>query len=587
MREMTAIRALRDPRAKCLIYPDRNLLGLLSVAVLAASALGVVPALLLQMILDRGVGAGRADNVIKFGVSALGAAIAESAFRFFQQWLSTLLSQRQICRLRQQMFEKLQRLPHAYFADTPSGVTIARFTADASEAQNLVSGVLPQILAVATSLIVLFVTMLTISWHLTVLALVLVPAILLPATIVGKRLRALNSERLSRTGALTESIAARATAPGSQLMRLIADDELEARQFANLNAEQRSIGMSMFITGALYASSVTLLGSVASSLIYLFGGIDAVRGSMTVGEIVALSALAVRLYGPIDSLASIRVQALSSAAGFERVLTFLALGEESSGSSQLPNDIRGQAITARNLRVGGTPSQRHVRLRNVSLSIPAGQWVAIVGPSGSGKSTLLETLVRLAPHDAGEIQIGGIDIEEVNIRDLRRNVGLLTQSSHFLNMSIRENLLLAGSGASDSELEAACRAAHVWDTVSSLEDGLDTLMGDHGDKLSGGERQRLAMARLLLRNPQIVLLDEPTAHLDEQSEKRFWSACCEALEGRTVVIVTHHLSSTTLFDRLIVVERGTVSSDAPVSEIGDLGSRVGSVGRQERFGVSL
>lgn len=546
------------------VRPDRLRMAGLASLITIASVLGVVPALLTRSIIDHGVLQGRADLVVLYGALALAVAVASFALRYLQQWLATSISQAQLCRLRAALFAKMQRLPWSYFVANPTGSTVSRLMTDPAEAQNLTSGVIPQLVSVVTAFASVAVAMTSISWKVTVAALLLGPLLLVPATVVGQRLRKLSHGRMQNMGSLMTVIEERASAPGAMLSRLYGTPSEELNRFKRENEENRRIGMAMFKAGAIYGSATGLLGAVAGVLAYWLGGLQAVRGEVSIGEIVAMAALVAGLYAPIESLSSLRMDILSSSASFQRIFAFLDLPDETGDTTSRddPKDRdshRGLGLAVELIDVGVGQVGPSPRLAEVSLSVRPGERVALVGPSGAGKSTLLLLLTGLVDYDHGLIRLDGAPLESMDRVHLRKTAGLLTQDTHFFHDSVRENLRLCRPDATDHSMEIACRQANIWHVVTGLDDGLDTSLGDHGGRLSGGERQRLAMARLLLLDPQLVLLDEPTAHLDPESEEAFLAAMEPALAGRTVIMATHRLSAIRDFDRILVLRHGRVA----------------------------
>lgn len=553
-----------------ILRPDLVPCLALALMITAAAVLAVVPALITKAILDQALPQGRPDLVLRYGLLALLAVTATAALRYGQQWLSTLIGQRQLSRIRLWMFAKLHTLRWAYFERTPAGATVSRLTTEPAEAQNMASGVLPQLLATLASFAAVAVAMATISWPVTVAAAVLAPAILLPASLIGRRLRALNAGRLHQMGEIIELISQRASAPGALVARLYSRPEVELAGFRRADQHNRRIGMSVFHIGALYSGATALLGAAAGVLVYVLGGLRVIEGQVSTGAVVALAALVAQLYAPIDALGSIRVQMVSARASWDRIDDFLALPDEPAGDRVLPDRSgRGLAITFDGVGVRGPAASDGERVRQLDLEIAAGQHVALVGPSGAGKSTLLGLVIGLHRATVGQVRLDSTPVETLDRPSLRARVGLLAQTSHFFSRSVGEELRRCRPEAGDAELEDACRRAGIWDVITRLPDGLATPLGDHGSRLSGGEQQRLALARLLLLDPQVVLLDEPTAHLDEENAVRFVGQLHHLLAGRTVVLVTHDLQLAESFPRVVVMEAGRVAADGSPRELRD------------------
>lgn len=574
------------------VRPDRPRLLGLALLITVASVLAVIPALLTRSIIDRGVLQGRADLVALFAGLALTVAVVSFALRYLQQWLATAISQAQLCRLRATLFEKMQRLPWTYFVTHPTGATMSRLTTDPAEAQNLTSGAIPQAVSVVTAFASVAVAMTSISWQVTVAALLLGPLLLFPASLVGHRLRKLSHGRMQNMGSLMTVIEERASAPGAMLSRLYSTPSGELTRFERENEENRRIGMAMFKAGAIYGTATGLLGAVAGVLVYWLGGLQAIRGELSIGEIVAMAALVAGLYAPIESLSSLRMDVLSSSASFQRIFAFLDLPDETSGrrpwqptDGEDPTDGIGLRVELDEVGVG-RPGPT-ARLSGVSVTIRPGERVALVGPSGAGKSTLLALLTGLIDRDHGRVWLNGAPIESLDRTDLRRTVGLLTQDTHFFHDSVRQNFRLCQPDALDRSIEVACRQANVWHVVTGLDQGLDTSLGDHGGRLSGGERQRLALARLLLLNPRLVLLDEPTAHLDLEAEAAFLSAVGPVFADRTVIMATHRLAAIRDFDRILVLRQGLVAESGTHEDLMAAGGWYAERYEQQALGDQL
>ncbi len=554
-------------RVWAVLRPDRFKLVVLVTLTGLASVSAVLPAFITVRIVDDGISRGDARTVSMWGAAGVGVAAGLAGLRYAQQWLANRISLDQLCRMRRAAFEKIMRLPLGYLERTPTGETISRTVTDPVEAQQLAGQVLPQMVGVVVSFLSIGSAMVTISWQVTVAALVLAPAVLVPAALVGRRLQSLNHQQMANAGDVITVIEERASAPGARLCRLYSTPEAQLRVFDRENEISRDLGLALFRSAGVYSAALGLLGAVAVVMVYWMGGLQALEHRTSVGEVVAMSVLVTQLYAPITALAGVRMDLIACSASFQRHLAFLDEPEELSDAPT----TRAITVPEPGLARRGIPAPPAMvvvdhlsvpgdagdRLHEVSFELSPGGRLALVGPSGAGKSSLLDVLAGVLEPSQGSVWVAGEPLSAVRGAAPRR-IGLLAQDCHFFHESVADNLRIAAPSATDEDLERACRQANVWETVQGLPQGLDTSMGDHGGRLSGGERQRLAMARILLLDPSVILLDEPTAHLDPEAADYFLKTLQSALRGRTVIMSTHRLDAVQDFDQILVVSDGRI-----------------------------
>lgn len=550
--------------------PQAGPIAALLALILAEGLLAIAPALLFQRIIDDGVLQGDAAAVTRLSLLAILATLTATGAQFAAQWLTTRIGQALVYRLRNDVFAHLQLLPIGFFTNNSTGALVSRLNNDVLGAQAAVAGVLPQLVSNVVGLGFVLATMAYLSWPVTVMALLLPPLVLFPAKRVGRRLRRVSHERLESVAELSSFVTERFNVSGMLLVQLYGARDRECDAFRRRNAVNRDLGTRMFLTGAVYTTALTAVSSVSVGLVYLIGGRLALAGTLSVGTLIALTALLARLYGPMNSLSTVRVEVMSSLASFERVFELLdeapTILEKPGAPSLQPEagDVEFDKVTfgyplARRL---GVPQDRATQgppvVREITFKIQPGRTVALVGPSGAGKTTIAALLARLYDVDDGVVRIGGVDVRDVDLASLRRTVGVLTQDAHFFHDTIRANLLYAQPAATDGDITVACEAARLGPLVSSLPEKLDTIVGDRGYRLSGGEKQRLAIARLLLKAPTVVVLDEATAHLDVESETAVQRALATALVGRTTLVIAHRLSTVRNADEILVIDGGRV-----------------------------
>ncbi|MEU2308124.1 ABC transporter ATP-binding protein [Streptomyces misionensis] len=545
--------------------------------------LGVVTALLAVAtpvlagrVVDAIVSGHDSGTVVRLSLLIALVALAEAGLGILGRRLSATLGEGLILDLRTAVFDHVQRMPVAFFTRTRTGALVSRLNNDVIGAQRAFANTLSGVVTNLVTLLLTLAVMLTLSWQITLLALVLLPVFVLPARRMGSRMARMQREAAELNAAMGTRMTERFSAPGATLVKLFGRPQEESAEFAARAARVRDIGVRTATAQSVFITSLTLVSALALALVYGLGGWFALHGTLEPGAIVSLALLLTRLYAPLTALAGARVEVMSALVSFERVFEVLDLKpliEERPDAVEVPegpvavefDTVRFaypaadqvslaslEEVAALDTR-GGTEV-----LHGISFRAEPGQTVALVGSSGAGKSTIAQLLPRLYDVDAGAVRVGGVDVRDLTAASLRATLGMVTQDGHLFHDTVRANLLLARPDAGDDELWDALGRARLADVVRSLPDGLDTVVGERGYRLSGGERQRMTIARLLLARQRVVILDEATAHLDNTSEAAVQEALTEALEGRTAVVIAHRLSTVRAADQILVIESGTV-----------------------------
>ncbi|NEW49468.1 ABC transporter ATP-binding protein [Nocardia cyriacigeorgica] len=520
---------------------------------------------------------GAAPRVVVLLAVAIGAiAVVDAALGLVIRWLSARIGEGLILDLRTAVFDHVQKMPIAFFTRTRTGALVSRLNNDVIGAQRAFSDTLSGVVANLVTVALTLVVMIQLSWQITLLALLLLPVFVIPARRMGDRLADIQREAAGLNSAMSTQMTERFSAPGATLVKLFGRPHQESDEFALRARRVRDIGVRSAMLQTIFVTSLTLVSALAIALVYGLGGWYALRGQLDAGAVVALSLLLTRLYSPLTALASARMEIMSALVSFERVFEVLDLKpliEQAPDAVAVPDGPA--AVELDGVRFG-YPSADKVSLasleevatldtrggvevlHNISLRAEPGQLVALVGSSGAGKSTIAQLVSRLYDVDHGAVRINGVDVRELTTESLQQTVGLVTQDGHLFHDTIRANLLLARPEATEAELWDALERARLRDLITSLADGLDTVVGERGYRLSGGERQRLTIARLLLKQPRVVILDEATASLDSTSEAAVQEALTEALEGRTALVIAHRLSTVRAADLIVVLEDGRI-----------------------------
>jgi ATP-binding cassette, subfamily B, bacterial len=563
----------------------------LGVTSLSAVITVAVP-LLLKTIVDRGILPRHTAVVLWVAGIVAALALAGALLSIAQRWYSARIGEGLIYDLRTEVFRHVQQQPIAFFTRAQTGSLVSRLNSDVIGAQQALTSTLSSVVSNALSLALVLGAMLWLSWLVTVIALAMIPLFIIPARLVGRRLQRLTRESMQLDAEMGSTMTERFNVAGAMLVKLFGHPESEARLFSDRAARVRDIGVVTAMFGASLFIALSLLASMATAVVYGLGGGLVISGAFQLGTLVALTALLGRLYGPITALSNVQVDVMTALVSFDRVFEVLDLKPliaERPGAIPLPraaggNGARPGATSAPDVEFDRVsfryPSASEVSLASlesiavpaaerstagadvlheVSFTAPAGRLTALVGPSGAGKTTITHLMSRLYDPREGTVRIGGHDIAGLTLDSLRDAVGVVTQDAHMFHDTIRANLAYARPAATEAELIEACRAAQIWDLIATLPDGLDTVVGDRGYRLSGGEKQRLAIARLLLKAPAVVVLDEATAHLDSESEAAVQRALKSALAGRTSLVIAHRLSTIREADQILVIDRGRVT----------------------------
>jgi ATP-binding cassette, subfamily B, bacterial len=571
----------------------------LGMTALAAVATVAVP-LLLKTIIDNGILAGNTGVVIGVAAIVAGLALASALLSIGQRWYSARVGEGLIYDLRTQVFRHVQQQPIAFFTRAQTGSLVSRLNSDVIGAQQALTSTLSSVVSNALTLILVLIAMLSLSWLVTVIALVLLPMFVIPARLVGRRLQRLTRESMQLDAAMSSTMTERFNVAGAILVKLFGKPARESEVFADRAARVRDIGVVTALYGSTLFIALTLLASMATAVVYGLGGTLVIHHAFQLGTLVALTALLARLYGPITALSNVQVDVMTALVSFDRVFEVLDLkpliqeqpgavplraaapaGNGHVGSAPAPaidfdhvsfHYPAASEVSLASLESIALPVPEHAGgnqpvLREVTFHAPSGQLTALVGPSGAGKTTITHLVSRLYDPDEGAVRIGGQDLREVTLDSLHDAVGVVTQDAHMFHDTIRANLGYARPEATEAELIAACQAAQIWELISGLPDGLDTVVGDRGYRLSGGEKQRLAIARLLLKAPSVVVLDEATAHLDSESEVAVQAALKTALTGRTSLVIAHRLSTIREADQILVIDEGQVAERGTHTEL--------------------
>ncbi|WP_405072255.1 ABC transporter ATP-binding protein [Kribbella sp. NBC_01510] len=571
--------------------PHRRQLIWFLVLSIGAAVLAVATPVLAGRVVDAIVGGKAFSVVLKLAVLIAVIAIAEAGISMLTRWLSAGIGEGLILDLRTAVFDHIQRMPIAFFTRTRTGALVSRLNNDVIGAQRAFSDTLSGVVSNVVMLVLTLVVMLGVSWQITVLALILLPIFVVPARRIGARLAGLQREAANYNATMSTQMTERFSAPGATLVKLFGRPARESAEFAVRARRVRDIGVRTAMVQWIFVTALTLVSALALAVVYGLGGFYALRGQLDAGAVVSMALLLTRLYSPLTALASARLEVMTALVSFERVFEVLDLEpliKDKPDAGRVPDgpvsvEFAGVRFAYPSADKVSLASLEEVAkldtrggvevLHDMSFRAEPGQMIALVGSSGAGKSTIAQLIPRLYDVDSGAVKLAGMDVRDVSAESLRDTLGMVTQDGHLFHDSIRENLLLARPEATEDDLWDAISRARLGELIRSLPDQLDTVVGERGYRLSGGERQRLTIARLLLAQPRVVILDEATAALDSTNEAAVQAALTEALAGRTAVVIAHRLSTIRAADQILVIESGRIVEQGTHSALLAAGGR--------------
>jgi ATP-binding cassette subfamily B protein len=556
--------------------PYKSTFVLFLFCLIADAFLTIATPLLLRELIDKGVIPKDRALVTTMAIAVAILAILTAAVNIVVRWISSKIGEGLIYDLRSQVFRHVQEQSIAFFTRTQTGALISRINSDVIGAQRAFTSTFSGIISNVLTLILVVGTMLALSWQITVASLLLLPVFLAPTKWIGGRLQGYTRDSYELNAEMSSTMTERFNVSGALLVKLYGNMDQESAVFKKKARRVADIGISMAMLNTFFFIALISIAALATAIAYGIGGHLAIDGSITVGSLIAITTLLARLYGPLVSLATVRVDVMGALVSFERVFEVLDLEpmvKEAANpvvlKSRTPqisfDDVRftypsAQQISLASLESASLPEVKESEeiLKGISFTAAAGTVTALVGPSGAGKTTISALLPRLYDVSSGAIKIDGIDIRQLSVDSLRSSIGVVMQDSHLFHDTITANLRYAKNDATFDEMKKACESAQIWELVNSLPNGLETMVGERGHRLSGGEKQRLAIARLLLKSPSIVILDEATAHLDSENEELVQKALSQALSGRTSIVIAHRLSTVMNADQILVLENGLI-----------------------------
>ena len=608
-RSMTADPSVKNQRLKpgtvkriaSYAIPYKSSLILFLFTVIVDAVLIVASPLLLKRLIDEGVVPGNASLVTRLAILVGVIALADAVFSMVGRWFSSRIGEGLIYDLRTQVFRHIQTQSIAFFTRTQTGALISRINSDVIGAQQAFTTTLSGLVSNVLSLILVTGTMLALSWQITIFSLLLLPLFLVPTKWVGRRLQKLTRDSFNLNAEMSATMTERFNVSGALLVSLYGDSKAEGSYFSSRARRVADIGISIAMLNRVFFIALTSIAAVATALAYGIGGHLTINKEITLGTLLAITTLLVRLYGPLTALSNVRVDVMTALVSFERVFEVLDLTpmvrDKENAAEVKPG---GLAIDFRNVHftypkadqislasLESVAKKEMVEsgeiLRGISFYAPAGTLTAIVGPSGAGKTTVSALIPRLYDVTGGEIRISDTDIRDLQLSSLRSSIGVVTQDAHMFHDSIAVNLRYAKADATEEEMKEACKAAQIWDLIESLPNGFDTVVGERGHRLSGGEKQRLAIARLLLKAPRIVILDEATAHLDSENEALVQEALSGALANRTSIVIAHRLSTVRQADQILVLEDGVIKERGKHEELLERGGLYADLHQRQVF----
>ena len=612
MRALTSDQSVKDVKLKpgtlrrIIKYavPYRFIFALFFVALVVDALLTIATPLLLKRLIDDGVIPKNGSLVTKLALLVGLIAILSAAFNIVIRWWSSRIGEGLIYDLRSQVFEHVQSQSIAFFTRTQTGALITRINTDVIGAQRAFTATFSGVISNVITLILLLVTMISLSWQITVLSLLLLPIFLAPTRWVGRKLQRYTQDSFELNAEMASTMTERFNVSGALLVKLYGNAKEEVALFRLRARKVADIGISMAMLNTFFFIALVSVAAVATSIAYGVGGHLAIAGTMTVGGLIAITTLLARLYGPLTALSSVRVDVMGALVSFERVFEVLDLQpmvKDKADAKVLDTrnpkiefkDVRFTYPRASDISLASlelVAKQESIEsgeiLKGISFVVEPGTITALVGPSGAGKTTISALLPRLYDVTDGSITVDGIDIRDVTGTSLRKSIGVVLQDSHLFHDTIAANLKYAKPDATLEEMKSACQSAQIWDLIQSLPNGLETMVGDRGHRLSGGEKQRLAIARLLLKSPSIVILDEATSNLDSENEAFVQAALKEALKGRTSIVIAHRLSTIKEADQILVLNEGLIEQRGKHDELVEAGGLYNELYQRQDLSLS-
>jgi ATP-binding cassette, subfamily B, bacterial len=579
--------------------PYASLLGAFLLVVVLSSAVGTAYPLLYREIINSGIMKSDSPLIIRLAVLIAVLGVVDAALGILQTSLSAKVGSAIVLSLRSRLFQHIQTMPLAFFTRTQTGALVSRLSTDAAGVRTAFTDILSNGVGNLVTVILIIGAMFVLSWRITLAAMVLLPLFVFPARFFGRKLQTITRETFDLISAMSTLMVERFNVSGALLAKLFGRPDHETREFMSRAARVSDIAVKQAVYGRLFITSLLLMASVASALAYGWGGVLVVRHALDLGTVVALVSYLARLFAPLIGLSNIQVSIMTALVSFERVFEVLDLEpmlREKPGAVPIPAGPSGISfdhvsfrypsaaeMSLASLESIAVPDRRppKVVLQDVTFTVEPGQLVALVGPSGGGKTTITHLVPRLYDVQDGSIRIQGVDVRDATLESLRERIGLVTQDAHLFHDSIRANLTYARPEATEAQIKDALRAAQILELVESLPEGLDTLVGERGYRFSGGEKQRLAIARLLLKDPDIVILDEATAHLDSNSESAIQQALESALAGRTSIVIAHRLSTILKADQILFIQNGSIAERGTHAELLALRGRYSELYRRQ------
>ena len=565
--------------------PYVGLLALFLLVVIVDATIGIVNPLIYRQIINNGILRGNPALIIRLAAVVAVLGIFDGALGMTQTYLSSKIGAGIVLSLRTRLFEHIERMPLAFFTRTQTGALVSRLNTDVGGARTAFTDILSNVVGNLITVVLILGAMSVLSWRITLGALVLLPFFVLPARFWGRKLQTITRESYDLTATMNNLMVERFNVAGALLAKLFGRPEEEGRSFEEKAARVADIGVKQALYGRLFFTALLVMATCASALAYGWGGVLAVRRVLDVGTVVALASYLTRLYAPLLGLSNVQVSIMTALVSFERVFEVLDLPpmirEKTDAVAIPPGSARisfdhiffrypsAADVSLASLESIAVPEKRVQKtvLVDISFEVAPGQLVALVGPSGAGKTTITHLVPRLYDVESGAIRINGIDIRDARLDSLSERIGIVTQDAHLFHDTIRANLLYARPHATEEQIRSALRDAQILDLVESLPDKLNTMVGERGYRFSGGEKQRIAIARLLLKAPDIVILDEATAHLDSESEAAIQRALETALAGRTSIVIAHRLSTILKADRILVIQDGAIVQSGTHTEL--------------------